>query len=282
MTTANRIVASLYRAGVNSYTSTMLRGFLAAALMIGMVGTLVAQTQDSGAVLEQAQRAVTARDFGRAAELYQQLEDLEPEGGSYAYNLGVVFLALDQVEDALAAFDRADDAGLQSTELDYNRGIAQYRLQQYEDALLSFDAALAAAPQDSDAAVNRALTLLQLEGPAVAEEQFLAIAESDPGVAAAWVHAGNIAFDRLDYDVAAQRFERALSAERTNRVAMFNRGNALLLAGMPDQALQQYEALQRIDPQFRDLTVNLELARQAADRLQQTAQDTTAEDATDS
>ena len=252
---------------MNGYTTIMSRACIATAFLVASVGVLFAQA-DAPALVDQAERAVAARDFARAADLYQQLEARESVIASYAYNLGVVWLELDEIENALAAFDRARQAGLQSAALDYNRGIALYRLERYGDALIAFDAALATAPEDGDAAVNRALTLLELEGADVAEAELLALTEARPDMAVAWVHAGNIAFDRADYTTAAQRFERALTVDPTDRVALLNRGNALLLAGRPEAALQQYEALQRIDPKFPDLAANLDVARQAVAQLE--------------
>ena len=73
---------------------------------------------------------------------------------------------------------------------------------------------------------------------------------------------GNVLFRKKEYDKAVEEYLRAQAApdRGLSQAATFNRGNALLMQGRPEEAIQAYVQSLRARPDDADAKRNLELA----------------------
>ena len=73
---------------------------------------------------------------------------------------------------------------------------------------------------------------------------------------------GNVLFRKKEYDKAVEEYLRAQAApdRGLSQAATFNRGNALLMQGKPEEAIQAYVQSLRARPDDADAKRNLELA----------------------
>ncbi|HXU12357.1 MAG TPA: tetratricopeptide repeat protein, partial [Candidatus Binatia bacterium] len=73
---------------------------------------------------------------------------------------------------------------------------------------------------------------------------------------------GNVLFRKKEYDKAIEEYMRAQAApdRGLSQAATFNRGNALLMQGKPEEAIQAYVQSLRARPDDADAKRNLELA----------------------
>lgn len=73
---------------------------------------------------------------------------------------------------------------------------------------------------------------------------------------------GNVLFRKKEYDKAVEEYLRAQAApdRALSQAATFNRGNALLMQGKPEEAIQAYVQSLRARPDDADAKRNLELA----------------------
>lgn len=73
---------------------------------------------------------------------------------------------------------------------------------------------------------------------------------------------GNVLFRKKEYDKAVEEYMRAQAApdRGLSQAATFNRGNALMMQGKPEEAIQAYVQSLRARPDDADAKRNLELA----------------------
>src|SRR5207245_7715007 len=73
---------------------------------------------------------------------------------------------------------------------------------------------------------------------------------------------GNVLFRKKEYDKAVEEYLRAQAAanKTLSEAATFNRGNALMLQGRPEDAVKAYVQALRARPDDGDAKRNLELA----------------------
>jgi len=85
---------------------------------------------------------------------------------------------------------------------------------------------------------------------------------SRPDAAELHYNIGNVLFRKKEYDKAVEEYMRAQAApdRGLSQAATFNRGNALLMQGRPEEAIQAYVQSLRARPDDADAKRNLELA----------------------
>ena len=85
---------------------------------------------------------------------------------------------------------------------------------------------------------------------------------SRPDAAELHYNIGNVLFRKKEYDKAVEEYLRAQAApdRGLSQAATFNRGNALLMQGRPEEAIQAYVQSLRARPDDPDAKRNLELA----------------------
>ncbi len=105
------------------------------------------QTPDDAQRLEIEALAASARnEHGRAARLLEEACSINQTDATLWYNLGIEYLALDTVPEALAAFGRAEALGDASCELYSNLGLAYFRTGDHKKAEAWYERALKINP----------------------------------------------------------------------------------------------------------------------------------------
>lgn len=79
---------------------------------------------------------------------------------------------------------------------------------------------------------------------------------------------GNVLFRKKEYDKAIEEYRRAQASPDPvlSQAATFNRGNALLMQGRPEEAIQAYVQALRARPDDTDAKRNLEIALRLLDQ----------------
>ncbi len=142
--------------------------------------------------------------------------------GGPAFLPGAIALAL------LLAFAWQSPAGADPAASKNNEGNRLYNQKRYEDALKMYTDAQASRPDASELHYN----------------------------------IGNVLFRKKEYDKAVEEYLRAQAAANPalSEAATFNRGNALMLQGRPEDAIKAYVQALRARPGDGDAKRNLELA----------------------
>lgn len=85
---------------------------------------------------------------------------------------------------------------------------------------------------------------------------------SRPGASELHYNIGNVLFRKKEFDKAIEEYLRAQAASDPvlSQAASFNRGNAFLMQGRPDEAIKAYVQALRARPDDTDAKRNLELA----------------------
>jgi len=90
---------------------------------------------------------------------------------------------------------------------------------------------------------------------------------SRPGAPQLHYNIGNVLFRKKEYDKAVEEYRRAQAAPDPvlSQAATFNRGNALLMQGRPEEAIAAYVEALRARPDDTDAKRNLEIALRLLD-----------------
>jgi len=97
---------------------------------------------------------------------------------------------------------------------------------------------------------------------------------SRPGAPQLHYNIGNVLFRKKEYDKAVEEYLRAQAAPDAvlSQAATFNRGNALLMQGRPEEAIKAYVQALRARPDDTDAKRNLELALRLLEQKKQQQQ----------
>ncbi len=131
-----------------------------------------------------------------------------------------------------------------------------------EEGLNAFDKALAIESNYPDALKNRGTALLALGRAKEAENHFLRTLEIDAQHTGALNSLGMMAASSEDYKVAMEWFGRAVESDNNSVEARFNLASAFHLAGRIDDAIREYEAVLKMQPDLETARLYLEEARQ--------------------
>jgi tetratricopeptide (TPR) repeat protein len=163
---------------------------------------------------------------------------------------GVEFARLGQIEESVAAYDKAIAIRPDYIQAWGNRGNALVRLSLYEEAVASYEKVIAIDPNDALSWKNRGNALFNLgryEESVASYDKAIAI---DPKNAAAWFHRG-VALGKLGkHAEAIDSFDRTTAIDPNDTLAWKARGNALGKLGRFLDALASYDKAIVISPKF--------------------------------
>jgi len=133
--------------GIQGLASTLV--FLALAL-----STAARQSQDTGAMSKEANAAYEAKDWAKAAKLYEELSrEMTTPPPRVWLRLGAAMRSLGKYEEALTAFDRASQSGA-ALFSEYGKAAVYAAMQQPEKAFESLDKAVQQGYADPDALIS--------------------------------------------------------------------------------------------------------------------------------
>ncbi len=188
----------------------------------------------TGAVSEQAAALVTQGNdllrqgqFEAAAKVYEDAKRLTPEDEDVHYNLGIAFARLGREDEAVAAYRRALELFPQYAEAHNNLGILLHRRGDLDAAFEHFRAAIQAVPDYASAHNNLGNALRQRGLAAEAAAAFLKAAQIDTNY---WQ-------------------------------ARFNLANSYASQNRWSDAIAEYEAVLRLQPEFGPAQQALDQAR---------------------
>ncbi len=165
--------------------------------------------------------------FAEAAKVYEEAGRLTPQDEDVHYNLGIAFARLGRQEEAVASYRRALELFPQYAEAHNNLGILLHRMGKLDEAFEHFRAAIKAVPDYASAHNNLGNALRQRGLAAEATDAFLKASRIDTNY---WQ-------------------------------ARFNLANSYVALDRLDDAIAEYEAVLRIEPDFAPAQQALEQTR---------------------
>jgi tetratricopeptide (TPR) repeat protein len=130
---------------------------------------------------DEANRAIDAADFERAAELLEGVTRAAPEMAGGHINLAIVYQRTDEFEEAEASLLRALEANPRHPVAHNELGIVYRRMGRFEEARKSYEAALSMHPEFHFARKNLAILCdLFLAEPICALEHYELYRAADP------------------------------------------------------------------------------------------------------
>ena len=221
-------------------------------------------------VARQLEKAIELHGSGQlqeAADLYQQILQVQPDHGDALNLLGVIHHAAGQMDNAILLIRKAIEISPDFFAPYVNLGNALQATGQLDEAVDAFEKGLSLSPGDPAAACNMASALNALgrhDDAAVAARMAL---DRRPDFVQALINLGNALEALVQTDEAAETYRRALTHDPDNAIVHHNLGSVLLGTGDAEGAVAHCERAVLGDPDAPEKHYNLGNALQALDRM---------------
>lgn len=152
-----------------------------------------------------------------------------------------------------SALAMSDGSGAQDPELPedpFQRGLALYRIFRFQEAKTSFDTVLESQPDRKQALYHRGRTLLQLDLPGKAEQDFKQALKIDPEYAEGYIGLALAAIKLKHYDAAWNLNEKGAALNPDHPDVFYQKG---LIFGYTDKTADAVAAFERcveLQPDF--------------------------------
>ena len=166
-----------------------------------------------------------------------------PEAAATAFVRACGLAQANQIEAALAEFERAVAIAPHFVEALCNRGAILLAMKRHNEALQSFDAALSINPQLFEALNNRGNALSELGRFEEAVACYDRALRARPGVFEVLLNRGNALLGAQRIEEALTSYEQALAKQPGNAPALKARANALFELGRFEEAISGFEAV---------------------------------------
>ena len=209
--------------------------------------------------------------FEDAISRFSRARDLRPDYVAASVNLGNIFLELNRLSDAQAAFVKALAIEKNNPAALYGMGQVSASNRDYATAVRYFEETLAEVPganrvHYSLAMAYRGLGNAEKVKGHLAQQGTVGVRVTDPlfdGLQdlitgeRVYLSRGKIAFEAQRYAEAADEFRKAVTAKPGSVTARVNLGAALTQTGDLDGAVEQFEEALRIEPGKANAHYNL-------------------------
>lgn len=238
--------------------------------------------RDRDGKLQQAFAFLEAGDSNRAAQLYRELIDSNPDNFLALHYLGIIEAEQGRLD--LARLLMARSLGMRPADIQFfvnyatlllrlgdhasvlqvceqglkleqgnarllhARAVALYRLNRFEDALATFDRIVARQPRDAGSHYLRGCALAQLARHEDALAAFDRSLRIEANSADAWCGRGNVLQELRRFGEAAAAYQRAIALQPNHVNAWLGRGNLLLLMNSHGEACAAYERVLASNP----------------------------------
>jgi len=199
-----------------------------------------AETPPEEHLYQAARHAAEQRDPIRAAQLYRQVLEINPDHVRARNNLALVLDERGEHEEALEHLNRCRRQEPQSVELLINRSAVLGALGQYPEAERDLRTVLEREPSNPEAYFNLGLVASRRGRWREAVTHLRQAVELDGGQAAAYCYLGEALNHVDDLPGALQAYQRAVELKPTNPKALYGMGIVLDRMNRPDEAAPLY------------------------------------------
>ena len=188
----------------------------------------------------------------------QQLEDarqqiaqalaLRPDNSDACYNMGLVMDGLGAKQEAISWYDKSIQANPANSKAYNNKSKSCLDLGLLDDALSSCDAAIRIKPDYAEAFNNRGNVLLRRGDPGGALSSFDQALRLRSAYAEAHANRGHTLRAMKQWDAALASYDQAIALRANDALAYDGRGLVLMALGLPQAALISHERAATLDP----------------------------------
>ena len=187
------------------------------------------------------------KDYTEAQKIFKIVSKFKMDLSSFG--LGFVFGLLNEIEAALAAFDKAIEFNPQYSEAWNNKGVALDKLDQTENALVAVDRAIELNPRYSAAWYNKGVMLGKLNRPEDALAAYDRAIELNPRYSDAYYNKG-VELGRLNRpEDALAAYDRVIELNPMDPEAWYNKGVVLGKLNRTEDALAAFDKSIMLNPQ---------------------------------
>lgn len=198
-----------------------------------------------------------AQQLDEALACFDKLIGLKPDFAEAHYNRGNILLALGRFDQAIASFGNTTSIDPNHVSAWNNRGNALLQLGKFEQCFASYSTALTLKPTHVSALINRGTILLRLKQAQQAMADFdLALALS-PDQVVAWTNRGEALRVLRRFEDALASCDKALSISPDNAHAWLVHATIMRDVGLEAEALAACQRALEINPNFSEALTRL-------------------------
>lgn len=213
--------------------------------------------KDARVILTKAEVEAAKKDWSAAEATTAKLKEIQPDHPFSSYRMGLVYLAQGKNEQAAIELEKALAKAPAAIEPLTALVNVRTREGKFDDALARIDAGLKAQPNS--------FAIMQLKGEVYAAQGKLAEAETtlrqaiaaNPKAVGPYAALARVALRQGNANAAVQILQQGLAALPANPQLSVDLAQVYQLAGKPDQAIAQYEAMLKRDPKNNLVANNL-------------------------
>ncbi|WP_293025922.1 tetratricopeptide repeat protein [Moorena sp. SIO3I8] len=193
---------------------------------------------------------VAAQEYEDAIANFDKALEIKPDDHQAWYSRGVALSILGRLEAGIDSFDQAVKIKPDHHKACYNRGIALLDLGKNEAAIASYDQALKIKHDDHEAWYNRGNALQKLGQNKAAIKSFDKAVKIKHDYHKAWNKRGIALSDLGRKKAAIKSFDKALKIKPDYHLAWYNRGVNLQKLGQNEAAIESYDKALKIKPDY--------------------------------
>ncbi len=185
----------------------------------------------------------------RAVQNFQKLKEIGKSPGESYNRIGLIFMKLDQHDQALMNFKLALKSVPDLTQAILNMGVAYQHLGKLDQAAECFDRALKNEPDSAFAHYNLGVSRFSCGMVDKAADALERALELNPNWADALYNLGVVKSELKDYEAALNLYKRVTDCDPTHLLAHYNSGVCHFELLRYEHAIKSYSAALRCDPQ---------------------------------
>jgi len=203
----------------------------------------------------------------RAAELIGKAIEIFPDNPHFHSNRGTALHALNQLDAAVASYDRAIAITPDFAEALFNQGLALADLNKFDAAIASYDRAIALKPDYAEAHCNRGNALMRLGQIHAAVLSYDTAIKINAYFAEAFCNRGLALAELKRFDAAIESYRHAIAVRENYAEAHSSLGSTLAELGRLEEAIHYFDRAIQIQPQYAEAFCNRGMALKELKRL---------------
>ena len=204
--------------------------------------------KDSQLLMIAGESLMNARQFGKASEYFEKASALAPDAAVIHTALGMSKLGQGENGAALAELERATSLDNKSSKSGLLLVMTQLRLKQYDKALASIETLEKQQPNDPQVQNMKGGVYLGMNNPALARASFNKASALSPTFFPAVENLARLDLQEKHPDLARQRLEAFVAANKNNVVAMTALASVASTSGQTQEATGWLEKAAGVAP----------------------------------